>query len=126
MLENSPNILTHKCNEEIWRDDIPSICRRSNDVALQNIPMHTVQVTCAMTDARDKIINLNLKSDQYKEIVTPVVDFLALLEVVTAEINQFWREKMKDRLPAKHQPLTKTLLQIPNSCFPTASANSHI
>ena len=34
-------------------------------------------------------------------MITPVIDALALLGVVPAEINQFRREQMKDRLPAK-------------------------
>ena len=69
--------------------------------------MHTVKAACAMTDACDKIMEMNLKSDQFREMITPVNDALALLGVVTAKINQFRREQMKDRLPAKMQPLTK-------------------
>ena len=60
-----------------------------------------------MTDACDKIMNLNLKSYQFREGITPVIDVLALLGVVTKKINQFSRDQMKDRLPAKMQPLTK-------------------
>ena len=69
--------------------------------------MHTVKAACAMTDACDKIMKLNLKSDQCREMITPVIDALALLGVVTAEINQFRREQMKDQCPVKMQPLTK-------------------
>ena len=71
--------------------------------------MHTVKAACAMTDACDKIMEMNLKSDQCREMITPVNDALALLGVVTAKINQFRREQMKDRLPAKMQPLTKNV-----------------
>ena len=42
-------------------------------------------------------------------MITPVIDALALLRVVTAEINQFRREQMKDRLPAKMYPSTKNV-----------------
>ena len=76
-------------------------------LVLQKIQMHTVKAACAMTDACDKIMKLNLKSDQCREMITPVIDALALLGVVTAEINQFRREQMKDQLPANMQPLTK-------------------
>ena len=62
--------------------------------------MHTVKAACAMRDACDEIIKMNLKSDQCTEIITPVIDASALLGVVTTEINQFRREQMKDRLPA--------------------------
>ena len=71
--------------------------------------MYTVKPTCAMTDLCDKIIKLNLKSDQCREMITPVIDALALLGVVTAENNQFKRKQMKDRLPAKMQPLAKNV-----------------
>ena len=106
-LKNCPNMITPKCNEEIWRGDILNTSRRSNDIVLQKIHMHTVKAACAMTDACDKIMKLNLKSDQCREMITPVIDALALLGVVTAEINQFRREQMKDQLPANMQPLTK-------------------
>ena len=102
-------MITPKCNEEIWRGDILNTSRRSNDIVLQKIHMHTVKAACAMTDACDKIMKMNLKSDQCREMITPVIDALALLGVVTAEINQFRREQMKDRLPAKMQPLTKNV-----------------
>ena len=63
--------------------------------------MHTVKAACAMTDACDKIIKMNLKSDQCREKIITVIDASALLGVVTAEIYQFRREQMKDRFPAK-------------------------
>ena len=107
--ENCPNMITPKCNEEIWRGDILNTSRRSNDIVLQKIQMHTVKAASAMADACDKIMEKNLKSDQCREMITPVIDALALLGVVTAEINQFRREQMKDRLPAKMQPLTKNV-----------------
>ena len=42
-------------------------------------------------------------------MITPVIDALALLGVVTAEINQFRREQMEDRLLAKMEQLTKNI-----------------
>ena len=107
--KNCPNMIIPKCNEEIWRGDILDTSRRSNDIVLQKIQMHTVKAACAMTDACDKIMKKNLKSDQCREMITPVIDVLALLGVVTAEINQFRKEQMKDSLPAKMQPLTKNV-----------------
>ena len=58
--------------------------------------MHTVKAACVITDACDKIMKMNLKSDQCREMITPFIDALALLGVVTAEMNQFRREQMKD------------------------------
>ena len=97
-------MITPQCNEEIWRGDILSTSRRSNDIVLQKNQMHTVKAACAMTDECDKIMEMNLKSDQCREMITPVSDALALLGVVTAKVNQFRRKQMKDRLSVKMQP----------------------
>ena len=116
--ENCPNMITPKRNEEIWRSDILNTSRRSNDIVLQKIQMHTVKAACIMTDACDKVMKFNLKLDQCRGIITPVIDSLALLGVVTAEINQFSRvQQIKDGLPAKMQPLTKMSYQNPIGCF---------
>ena len=58
--------------------------------------MHTVKAACAMTDTNDKLMKLSLKPDQCREMITPVLDTLAPVGVVTAKINQFRRELMKD------------------------------
>ena len=112
--ENCLNMITPKCNGEIWRCDIFNTSRKSSDIVLQKIHtvwqlMHTVKAACAMTDACGKIMKLNLNFDQCREVITPLIDALALLGVVIAEINQFRRERMKDRLPVKMQPLTKNI-----------------
>ena len=62
-LENCPNTITPKCNEEIWRGDILNTSRRSNEIVLQKIQMYTVKAACAIADACEKIVKLNLKSD---------------------------------------------------------------
>ena len=58
--------------------------------------MRTVKAACAITDSCDKIMKMNLKSDQCREMITPVIDALVLLGVVTTKINQFRREQMKN------------------------------
>ena len=58
-------------------------------------------------------MKMNLEFDQCREMITRVIDALALLGVVTAEINQFRSEQMKDQLPTKMQPLTKNA---PSEC----------
>ena len=67
--ENCPNMIIPKCNEEIWRGDILNTSRRSSDIVLQKIQTHTVKAACAMTDAFDKIMKKNLKSDQCRELM---------------------------------------------------------
>ena len=74
--------------------------------------MQLVKAACGMTDPCDKIMNLNLKSDQCREVITPFTDALALLGVVTAEINQFRREQMKDRLPATTKGPTRIQMAV--------------
>ena len=71
--ENCPNMITPKCNVEICKGDILNTSRRYIDIVL--------------TDACDMVMKLNLKSDQCKEIITPVTNILAILGVVTTEIN---------------------------------------
>ena len=71
-LENCPNMITPKCDEKIWRGDILNTSRRPNDIVLQKIQMYTVKAACAMADACDKIVKLNIKSDQCREMITPV------------------------------------------------------
>ena len=63
-----------------------------NDTVLQKIQMHTVKAASAMTNACDKIMKLNLKSDQCREMMISVIDVLAFLGVLTTEINQIRRE----------------------------------
>ena len=79
--------------KEIWRVDILNTSRRSNDIVLQKIQIHNFKAACAITHACDKIMNLNLRSGQGREMMTPVIDAFALVGVVTAEINQFRREQ---------------------------------
>ena len=71
--ENCPNMITPKCNEEIWRGDILNTSRRSNAIVLKKKQqMYTVKAACVMTDACDKIVKFNLKSDQCREMIIPV------------------------------------------------------
>ena len=46
--------------------------RTSNDIVLQKIQTYTVKAACAMTDACDKIMKMNLKSDQCREMIIPL------------------------------------------------------
>ena len=58
-----------------------------------------------MTVASDKIMSFNLLQEQSKELITPLVDVLALLGKATADLNQFWRNNLRSRLPDKMRPL---------------------
>ena len=58
-----------------------------------------------MRVASDKIMSSNLLQEQIKELVTPLVDTLALLGKATADMNQFRRNNLRSRLPDKMRPL---------------------
>ena len=58
-----------------------------------------------MTVASDKIMSSNLLQEQIKELVTPLVDALALLGKAAADMNQFRRNNLRSRLPDKMRPL---------------------
>ena len=42
--------------------------------------------------------------------MNPLVDALALLEKATADLNKFWRNNLRSRLPGKMRPLTTNVL----------------
>ena len=107
--ENLPYMLTPKCNEELGGGNIVSTNRRSDDTVLLKIHMHTDKAACAVADACDNIVNLNVKPIQRRKIIAHVINVLAFLGVVTAEISQFKMEQTKNRLPAKIQLLTKNV-----------------
>ena len=65
--ENYPNMITPKCNEEIWRGYVLNTSRRCNGIVLHKIQMHTVKAACAMTDECDKVMKLNLISDNKRK-----------------------------------------------------------
>ena len=71
--------------------------------------MHTDKAAGAVADACDNIVNLNVKPIQRRKIIAHVINVLAFLGVVTAEISQFKMEQTKNRLPAKIQLLTKNV-----------------
>ena len=66
--ENCPNMITPKCNEETWRGDILNAIQAKGSVTvLQKIQKYTVKAAFAMTDTCD------LKSEQCREMITPVI-----------------------------------------------------
>ena len=58
-----------------------------------------------MTIASDKIMSSNLLQEQSKELITPLVDDLALLGKATVDLNQFYRNNLRLSLPDKMRPL---------------------
>ena len=58
-----------------------------------------------MTVASDKIMSSNLLQEQSKELITSLVNALALLGKATADMNQFRRNNLRSRLPDKMRPL---------------------
>ena len=72
--------------------------------------MHSVKAAYAITEACDRVMNSKLKSALCKEIVTPLIDSLAFLGLVSSELNQIRRDYLKSRLPEKMKPLAKNVL----------------
>ena len=102
--ENCPKMVTPKCNSEIWKSKLTSTCRM-NEKELQRIKNLHVKATYAVTVASDKIMSSNLLQEQSKELITPIVDALALLGKATVDLNQFRRSNLRSRLPEKMIPL---------------------
>ena len=53
--------------------------------------MLIVMVSCTIRDVYNKIMSIKLNSDQYRELITPVIDSLALTGIVAGELNQLRR-----------------------------------
>ena len=102
--ENCPNMATPKCNSEIWKSNL-TLTYRMNEIELQRIENLHVKAAYAVTVASDQIINSNLLQEQSNELITPLVDALALLGKATADLNQFWRNNLRSRLSDKMRPL---------------------
>ena len=50
-----------------------------------------------------------MKQDQSKELVSPLIDGLALLRKAITDMNQFRRNNLKPRLPEKLKPLAENV-----------------
>ena len=107
--KNCWNLLTPKCNDGIWRNDLKVVSQRSNAIVLQKKHLLIVKVGCAMADAWD-IMDIKLNFDQWQELKTHVTDSLALASVVSGELSQFRKDQLKSCLPSKMQPLVKNIL----------------
>ena len=104
--ENCPCVFVTKCNPEIWNTNLTTV-HKGHDVGLQKIQMHSVKAAYAITEAFDRVMDSKLKSALCKEIVTPLINSLAFLGLVSSELNQFRRDYLKSRLPEKMKPLAK-------------------
>ena len=62
-----------------------------NEKELQRIKNLHVKAAYAVIVASDKIMSSNLLQEQSKELITPIIDALALLGKATADLNQFRR-----------------------------------
>ena len=100
--ESCPNMVSPKCNTEIWKSNLTS-SYKMNKIDLQRTENLHAKAAYAVTVTSDKIMAANLSQKQSKE--TPLADALALLGKATADLNQFWRKKLRSRLPDKIRPL---------------------
>ena len=96
-----------KCNSEIWKSNLNSY--RMNEIELHRIEHLHVKAAYAVTVASDKIMGSNLLQEQSKELITPIVDAVALLGKATADLNQFRRNNLRSRLPDKMRPQVTNL-----------------
>ena len=69
--------------------------------------MESAKAAYAITEACDRVMDSKLKSALCKEIVTPLIDSLAFLVLVSSELNQFRRDYLKSRLQEKIKSLAK-------------------
>ena len=107
--ENCPYVFAPKCNPEIWNKNLTTV-HKGHDIGLQKIQMHSVKAAYAITEACDRVMDSKLKSALCKEILTPLIDSLAFLGLVSPELNQFRRrDNLKSRLPKKIEPLAKNV-----------------
>ena len=86
--ENCPNMVTPKCNSEIWKSNLTPTYRM-NEIELQRKENLHGKAAYAVAIASDKIMTSNLLQEQSKELITPLVDDLALLGKATVDLNQF-------------------------------------
>ena len=107
--ENCPYVFAPKCNPKIWNKNLTTV-HYEHDTGLQKIQMHSVKTVYAITEACDRVMDSKLKSALCKEILTPLIDSLAFLGLVSPELNQFRRrDNLKSRLPKKIEPLAKNV-----------------
>ena len=76
-----------------------------NVIKLQIIEYLLVKAAYAVTVASDKIMSSNLLQEQSKELITPLVDNLALSGEAIVDLNQFQLNNLRSRLPQKMRPL---------------------
>ena len=94
---------TQLCNPEIWRLNLATL-QRSTDIMLQKVLLHVVKASYAIMISCNKLIQ---KGGEFREILTPVIDSLALLGTSTTEINQLRQDLIKHKLPANLKLLAK-------------------
>ena len=91
--ENCPNIVTSKCNTEIWKSNL-TLSNKMNEIDLQRIENLHVKAAYPVTVASDKIMSSNFLQEQSKELITPLVDALA-------NLNSFRRNNLRSWRPEK-------------------------
>ena len=103
------NIVAPSVNSEIWNENLQEP-HRMTDSNLSEIQLLNVSVRFVVVEAYDKAVSRTgkYKKDFSKELLTSV-DSLAFIEKATKDTNQFRRDIVKSRLPAKMKQLTKNV-----------------
>ena len=69
--------------------------------------MDSARAAYGISEACDRVMDSKLKPTLCKEIVTPLIDSLAFLVLVSSELNQFRKDYLKSRLPEKIKSFAK-------------------
>ena len=86
--------LLPKCNPNILNKNL-TIVYKDYEIGLQKIQMHSVNAAYGITEACDRFMDSKLTQVICKEIVTPFIDSLAFLRLVSSELSQFRRDYLR-------------------------------
>ena len=101
------------CNPEICRLYLATLEQSTNNI-LQKVLLYVVKASYAIKISCNKF---NQKEGEFKEIPTPVIDSLALLETSTIEMNQLRQDLIRHKLPANLKHLAKDVPLGLNFCL---------
>ena len=108
--ENCPSVTAPRVNKEIWKGNLLST-HKHTDIRLRSIEKLNVMAAYSCI-ASCQIINGRMgkfKEDLTEEILSPLIDSLAFLGQSVNDMNQFRRDQIKPRLPAKMKELTNNV-----------------
>ena len=103
--ENCNKMRVPQSNPEIWKINLSSF-QRSTDINLQKILLHLMKASYAIVNACDELIVAE-ETERSNNLLTMLVDSVALLGLSTIELNALRRDLMKHKLPDHLKQLAK-------------------